>query len=408
MTRSTWTRSSRLRYGVVIVAALLFGAATLATTTILTRPSPRPAQASAADLGIGNTPGLGRTGIVGVRDRASRPGILVAWRNTQRVLEIETLVQNHGQHPANGRLTVEILNGEHQVLAKQPPASRPFVVTVPPVDAGGSIGITAQVPGTYGLNQLLDGTDRARDPYCLRLQVETLGLQDGNLFNNTSVKCYNNSAKLVSGGIASHQYVLRNTSLDMIKGSIVVPDLKPPDGWTVEMNPAPGSKVTLAPGASMVGSVIVRAQGIVQEGQYLDVRPTLALADNRVVDQSEFFVAADRNPPRITDAYVAPGRDSHSVYLSVRALDPISGVAEASGAAVEWSSDGGLTKSQRTMTYEDGNFLSPTGFDTDLGPFVDGTALKLAVTVNDVLGNRSRTKEMRIQLPLKQKVGLTP
>src|SRR4029450_10011620 len=113
------------------------------------------------------------------------------------ILEVETLVTNHGTRAAHGRLVVAVLNREHRVLATQPPASRPFVVSVPRYDAGGDQGITVQVPGTYNLNHLLDGVDRAHDGYCIRISVSSVDAPDSHLLNNVAVKCYNVSTQIV-------------------------------------------------------------------------------------------------------------------------------------------------------------------------------------------------------------------
>jgi hypothetical protein len=61
---------------------------------------------------------------------------------------------------------------------------------------------------------------------------------------------------------------------------------------------------------------------------------------------------------------------------------------------------------RRTLTYQDGNFLSATGFDTDLGPFPDGVEVKLTLIVQDVTGNSVRTKEVQFRVPLDKNLEL--
>jgi hypothetical protein len=352
------------------------------------------------DLGIGEAPGLGQPGVMSMTKPTTRPGILVAWRNTEKILEVETLVTNRGTTAGKGRLEVEILDGEHNVLAKRPLESQPFVVTIPAASDGGLPGTTVQIPGTYQLNKLLDELDRTNDVYCLRVRIETLDVVDSDLLNNTSIKCYNTSSKLVSKGISFHRFYLRNTQSQPVEGEVLIQRPELPQGWEVLTEPKPGTKMTLQPGQFVIGLITVRAPETVKEGDYLDIRPTLIDSSRKVIDGSEFYVAADSQPPSITRAMVAPGREPNSVYLVVRAVDSVSGVAEASGASVEWSTDTGFTMNKRTLTYQDGNFLSATGFDTDLGPFPDGVKVKLTIIVQDVTGNSVRTKEIEFQVPL--------
>src|SRR5688500_8019112 len=87
----------------LLVAGAVAAAILAVTLTIGARSQADRPPAAAVDLAIGETPGLGQQGIDGASRPAVRPGILVAWRNTERVLEIETLVQNHGQAAATGQ-----------------------------------------------------------------------------------------------------------------------------------------------------------------------------------------------------------------------------------------------------------------------------------------------------------------
>ena len=355
---------------------------------------------AAVDLGIGDAPGLGQPGIQSMTHPPARPAILVAWRNTRQVLEVEVLVTNRGTDPGKGRIEVEVLDREHNVLAKQPLESQPFIIKVPPADTGGLPGLTVQVPGTYNLNKLLDQLDRAQDAYCLRVRIETLETIDENRIDNTGIKCYNVATKLSSRDSAHHRYYLRNSGSTTVEGTLVVQRPALPAGWTLQAEPAPGTKIKLNPGQYIIGMLLVRSEEKVSDGDYLDIRPLLVDPFNNVVDGTEFYVAADTIPPKITRAFIAPGNDPNTVYLVVRAVDSISGVAEASGASVEWSTDTGFTQNRRTLTYQDGNFLAPTGFDTDLGPFAPETKVRLTFVVRDVVGNSTRTKEVEFAIPL--------
>lgn len=352
------------------------------------------------DLGIGDAPGLGQPGIMSMSRPAERPAILVAWRNTQQVLEVEVLITNQGSKSGKGRVHVEVLDGQHNVLAKQPVESQPFVISVPPASGGGMPGITVQIPGTYNLNKMLDQLDRAQDAYCLRVTIETLEVKDDDGSNNVGVKCYNSSAKLVSGDSVHHRFYLRNTGTEPVEGTLVIKRPELPEDWTLQVEPAPGTKIKLDPGKFIIGMLLVRSKGAVVEGHYLDIRPVLLDRARNVIDGSEFYVAADSTPPQITRAFVGPGSEPNTVYLVARSVDSISGVAEASGASVEWSTDAGFTQNRRTLTYQDGNFLAPTGFDTDLGPFAPNTEVRLTFVVRDVVGNATRTKEVTFKTPV--------
>src|ERR1700728_100135 len=80
------------------------------------------------DLGIGRGPD------------SHRPNILVAWRNTERVLEVEVLVRNLGDQPGHGNVKLEICDDEGRQLL----TTKPFPVTVPARDAGGEQGTVVQ------------------------------------------------------------------------------------------------------------------------------------------------------------------------------------------------------------------------------------------------------------------------
>jgi hypothetical protein len=389
-----------VRAGFLLIITLAAGA--LMVNVVGSTSADRKPGAPAVDLGIGNISGLGQPGISAMLRPAARPGVLVAWRNTRKVLEVETLITNRGRRPGAGRVTVQIVDGQHRLKAQQPPASHPFVVKVPAGADGGNDGITVQVPGTYHLNRLLDGIDRANDPYCIRIRIDTLEVPDGNPLNNVATKCYNQSARVVGGDLGIHQYFLRNTSSRAIDGKLVIAHSPLPKGWTVSASPDEGDKVRLKPGQARAGVVTVHTPSSVRNGDYVDVRPTLVDGSQNVIDGSEFYAAADADAPRITQAMVAPGREPGSVYLVVRGVDRVSGIAEASGAAAEWSTDDGFTMNQRTLTYQDGNFLSPTGFDTDLGPFARGARVRLSITVHDAVGNGARTRTVRFRVPLER------
>src|SRR5215471_9137141 len=88
-------------------AALLCSGVSLAQNAV--------AEKHGVDLGIG-------------RGKDShRPNILVAWRNTERILEVEVLVRNLGDRAGRGNVRLEICDDEGKTLL----ATKPFPVAVP-------------------------------------------------------------------------------------------------------------------------------------------------------------------------------------------------------------------------------------------------------------------------------------
>lgn len=359
------------------------------------------------DLGVADVPGLARPGLDAIERPPARPGILVAWRNTEKILETEVRLRNRGTTAAQGRLSVEILDADHKVLHARPDASQPFMVEVPAADRGGDVGILVQVPGTLEMNRTLDTLDRTHSPYCIRVTVLPVGA-DGNPADNLAVKGYNSSARLGPEGAALHQFSLVNSSGRELRGRIHYEGRRLPASWTMAVEPAEGATRRIGPGETVRGSVVLR-RGVGAAGAaFADVRPVLVADSGAIIDRSEFFVAADDSPPRFTEASAAPGPAGRpgSVYVQVRAADTGSGVAEASGASVVFSTDAGRSYASAPLTYADGNFTAPTGFDGTLGPFPDGTTVTLFAVVRDVVGNETTTRPVALRLPLTQPVDL--
>ncbi|HEV8623612.1 MAG TPA: hypothetical protein VG034_04085 [Acidimicrobiia bacterium] len=407
--------------------AVTFGAIALlgASVAVASITTGTPAKASpGVDLGIADTSGLARPGLQAFADPAQRPGILIAWRNSAKVRETEVRVRNLGATAGNGQMWVDIIDGDHRVLESAPAAESPFVVSLPKARDGGDTGMVVQIPGSYHKNQLLDELDRSHDPYCIRVRLDTLDQTDVNPLDNVAVKCYNTSAKMAPGGVALHPYTFRNDTGKTVQGRIAFQRSHLPRGWSMEARPKPGKAVTLRPGEVLRGSVVIRGPQQIVDGSYADVRPMLVTTSGAVFDKSEFFVAVDDRAPEFTEAFAAPGTNGftgpgslgesaptaaaarNTIYVNLRAIDSLSGVAEASGASVIFSTDDGFTRTVRTMTYSDGNFTAPTGFDTDIGPFPAGTVVELAVAVRDVVGNETRTKPVKLTVPLAEQIDL--
>lgn len=390
---------SSKRVPLVLVAAVALIGCSVGAFVSVTGGSAEKAPA-AVDLGVGDITGLARPGLQAYGNPAERPGILIAWRNTALVEETEVRVRNLGTEAGTGKVWVDLLDAEHTVLHSKPELKEPFVVEVPRGTEGGEQGIIVQVPGSYRMNTLLDNLDRANDPYCIRIRLETLESADGNPIDNVAVKCYNAPARMHPNGVVLHEYTFRNDGDKALQGTIKFERRELPDGWDMEASPKAGTDVTLKPGETVRGSVILRGPDKVDEGDYTVIRPMLVMDNGQVADKSEFFVAADSEAPELTNAFVAPGSEPGNVYLNVTSVDSTSGVAEASGAQVIYSIDADPTHYVRTAAYVDGNFTSPTGFDTNIGPFPDGTEIEFVVAVHDVAGNEARTEPLRITTPV--------
>jgi hypothetical protein len=356
---------------------------------------------------VADVPGLARPGLDAIARPPARPGILVAWRNTEKILETEVRIRNLGPRPERAGVTVEILDADHRVLHSRPDPSTPFVIEVPAADRGGDVGVLVQVPGTLEMNRTLDALDRNLAPYCMRVTVEALAPDSGRAANRT-VKCYNAAARMVPGGAALHQFSLVNTTDRELRGTVRYQGPKLPAGWTMTVDPVDGAGIRLAPHQAVRGSVIVHGPARPDGPAFADIRPVLVAGSGSIVDMSEFFVAADDTGPEFTEASAAAGPQDRpgSVYVQVRASDSGSGVAEASGASVLFSTDAGRTYARGPMLYADGNFTAPTGFDGTLGPFPAGTVLTMFVVVRDVAGNETATRPVDVRVPVTAPVDL--
>src|SRR5882762_8701406 len=110
-----------------------------------------------------------------------RPNILVAWRNTERILEVEVQVRNLGDRPGRGNVRIEICDDEGHVLL----ATKPFPVAVPARQEGGEEGVVVQTKGFRMMNIMFDQLDRLNQRYKLRAVVETEG-NDLNQIDNVA------------------------------------------------------------------------------------------------------------------------------------------------------------------------------------------------------------------------------
>ena len=300
---------------------------------------------------------------IGRGNDSHRPNILVAWRNTERVLEVEVLVRNLGDRPGRGNVRLEICDDEGKTLL----ATKPFPVTVPARKDGGEEGTVVQTKGFRMMNIMFDQLDRLNQRYKLRATVETEG-EDLNPLDNVATKSSN------AGDAPMHASVyINNTSI--------------PSGWVMTADPPAGTDVTLAPHEVFIGYVTVKTPKQITDGQYIDLQAGLASSDGKkyTIDQDEWYLVATTKPPQVDQPTVVVRPDG-AVAVNVAAFDPICGIKEASGVQVAYSLDHGTTFSTRVMAYSRGNFYDKTWFEGLLGPFAPGVEVNTVVTVSNNAG----------------------
>ena len=339
-----------------------------------------------ADLGIGR--GLG----------SHRPNILVAWRNTERVLEVEVLVRNLGDQPARGTVRLEIADEDGKTLL----ATKPFPVAVPARANGGEEGTVVQTKGFRMMNIMFDQLDRLNQRYKLRATVQTEG-DDLNLLDNVATKTFNVDARALPGSINTYRYRIANATDTTVHGTVFLDHNALPPGWTMSAEPAPSTAITLAPHEVFMGYVTITAPQAVIEGQYVDLQAGLSREVNgeqQVIDKDEWFLVATNQPPQV-DQPTAVLRPDGSIAVNVAAYDSICGIKEASGVQVAYSLDHGTTFSTRVMAYTRGNFYDKTWFEATLGPFAEGVEVSPVVTVANNAGLIRRFDLPAVKVPAK-------
>jgi hypothetical protein len=311
-----------------------------------------------------------------------RPNILVAWRNTERVLEVEVLVRNLGDQPGRGNVRLEICDDEGKTLI----ATKPFPVTVPARQDGGEQGTVVQTKGFRMMNIMFDQLDRLNQRYKLRATVETEG-EDLNSLDNVATKSFNVDGHALPGSITTYRYRLANPNDTPLRASVYIDNTSIPSGWTMTADPQPGTEVTLAGHEIFIGYITVKTPKQVADGQYIDLQAGLASSNGKkyTIDQDEWYLVATTLPPQVDQPTVSVRPDG-AVAVNVAAFDPICGIKEASGVQVAYSLDHGTTFSTRVMAYTRGNFYDKTWFEGLLGPFAPGVEVIPVVTVSNNAG----------------------
>jgi hypothetical protein len=322
------------------------------------------------DLGIGRGPD------------SHRPNILVAWRNTERILEVEVLVRNLGDRPGHGNVRIEICDDEGKVLL----ATKPFPVAVPARQDGGEEGVVVQTKGFRMMNIMFDQLDRINQRYKLRAIVDTDG-EDLNPLDNVATKSFNVDGRALPGSISTYRYRIANPSDAPTRANVYIDHTPIPPGWVMTADPEPGTEVALAPHEVFIGYVSVKTPKEVADGQRIDLQAGLAAKTDKTytLDQDEWYLVATTQPPQVDQPTVTVRSDG-SVDVTVAAFDPICGIKEASGVQVAYSLDHGTTFSSRVMAYTRGNFYDKTWFEGILGPFAPGVQVDAVLTVSNNAG----------------------
>jgi hypothetical protein len=328
---------------------------------------------------------------IGLDKKTDRPNLFIAWRNTERILEVELDVKNYGDEQGSGKIVVYILDEEGAVLDSSPgPANKTVSVAVPPYRKGGKEGKIVQMHGSKSLNLLIDRLDRANVPYSLKAAIIT-DQPDANPLNNMAVRSFNVNSRARPGCIHFRDYYLRNQSDRTVDLVWKVDTSAIPKGWQVTTVPKDGQTVQVKPSAVVQGHAYIKTPDDLHEGDHVDLRfMAVDKRDNSVFGQSEWFLVYDISPPDITGLSYSIDKETSVVEVSLTATDLVSFLKEASGCRVEYSTDGGTTFSNKILAYLDGNFVGPTRFRGELGPFAPRTRLVMSVIVEDIAGNRSQ------------------
>jgi len=227
-----------------------------------------------------------------------RPNILVAWRNTERILEVEVLVRNLGDQLGRGNVRLEICDDEGRQLL----ATQPFKVTVPARAEGGEEGTVVQTKGFRMMNIMFDQLDRLNQRYKLRATVETEG-EDLNPVDNVATKSFNVDGRAFPGSTSTYRYRLTNPTDSVLNGTVHIDHTEIPPGWVMTASPEPGANVELAPHEVFTGYITVMTPKKVSDGQYINLQAGLVARNNgkkHMIDLDEWLTTGqkfDNLPP---------------------------------------------------------------------------------------------------------------
>jgi hypothetical protein len=329
--------------------------------------------------------------VIGLDHKTGRPNILIAWRNTERILETEVEVKNLTHEQVSGAMSIAILDGEGKVLLKSPgPPEHGQIVTLPPRSKGGEEGKIVQLKGTLAMNQLFDSLDRNRLPYAVAVELTPVS---GDFSGAYAVKSFGANSRVVPGSPIFREFSFRNITKEPLSLEWRLNSTPLPLGWQISSTPKTGEHMTVPPDGVVHGYLSVTASDRASEGEHVDlVMSALNTKNDRPAFTTEWFAVQDTVPPTVTGLGYTVNEDTGTVQVSVTANDVTSGLKEASGIRVEYSTDGGLTYATKVMAYDAGNFVGPTSFQTLLGPFPAGTHITANLVAEDIAGNISQRR----------------
>jgi hypothetical protein len=327
----------------------------------------------------------------------ARPGIFIAWRNTELVEEVEVRVRNLGNQEGRGEVSIDIINDGGQVELHLEPLEYNRVITIPPRDKGGLEGRVVKMTADRRLNRLIDLYDRIRKPYSVRATVRTVGAVDANLTDNVKFKSFNIPFAAMPGYRQTYNYRFTNDSAGTRQVRWKLESTQLPTGWQVSGTSLPKEPFAFTSGTPLIGSVSIDVPTSTREGEMAELRLSLVDATTgEILNQREWFLARDVTPPTISEVRIRTQQpiqlrmEPGMVRIDLMASDLGSGVFEASGVWVDFSSDGGRTFMGITAAYETGNFITPTSFTANIGPFRPRTKLIVFVGAMDCAGNVAR------------------
>lgn len=331
-----------------------------------------------------------------------RTGILIAWRNTKQVENVEILVRNLGDTPGTGQLSVDLIDARTgQLLASRPGIGEPLAVELPAATDGGNEGEIYTLIASRKINNLVDQLDRDGTPYLIRATVDS-NEPDVNLSNNVATKSYFSATLARAHSQHQREFYFHNLGQEPVSFELRLRSTSLPNGWTLAMDPEPGSELTLQPDEMVQGLLTLQTAEHVEEAEHLDaVVSGVAVDTGEVLYQDEWFVDVDNEPPTILSSEIEYERDTNMVVAEALVEDPNSGIMEASGVRIEFTSAEQIfTVADKTMAYKAGNFTTPTSFEARVGPFEPGTTILARITALDTIGNVAHSDVTVIEVPM--------
>jgi hypothetical protein len=341
---------------------------------------------------------------IGLHKKIGRPNVFIAWRNSERILEVEVEVKNYGDEQAEGYLSLAILDEFGKVLDYSPKTiDQSIKVTLPPYSKGGGEGKIIQTHGNKELNLLIDELDRVHARYFLKTEIKTIG-NDKDYANNTSVKSFNVNSRLLPKAKHFYDYYFKNTQNMPQTVAWTVDKSNVKEGWIVDTYPSDKQVVTLQPNEIIQGYAIVTTPAALVEGDNIDIRIAAKSIERGIyIGQSECYLVYDKTPPEISDYGYMIDSTNGMITVFLTANDVTSMLKEASGMKVDYTVDG-VTYSSKVLAYKDGNFVGPTRFGADIGGFSKGTDVHMVLVAEDIAGNISKKSLPTVKIIYKKDI----